>query len=417
MYIKKLLSTFILFIIIMLPSAANAEGFAVYEWSANGVALSENNMFGEKDPSVLSYNPAAITRFEGAYVSFGGTFVNPATKTTFKGLGSLNTGNATEWNNNYCPAVIPYMYYATKAGTNSWWGLAIYARYGNQIEYDKKWPGRYDTTYSGIQGVTVQPTYAFKINSKLSAAVGLDINYMNMNLKKMVDLSSKGLGDVESDIDGTSVRLGGLFSLMYDFTPKTSAALVYRTKIKHTMDADAKYSHPLVKNTIARGSVTLPDSITFGVGHKFNKDRTRIEFDAVWTNWSTYDRLKMVFDTGTISDTVKNWEAVWRFGVGLEHKLNKKWSFLCGYVWDQSPMPDSTMDFGVPTGDRHRGSFGFKYRPNDKSEWTLAYSAIWAGERLVQPNPKLSGADFTEPAKLHDGLTQLVSLGFTMKLK
>lgn len=415
MYFRKLLSTFILFIMIMVPSAAFAEGFGIYEWSANGVALSENNMFGENDPSVLSYNPAAITRFDGAYVSFGATFVNPATKTTFKGLGPLNVGNSTEWNNNYSPAVIPSMYYATKAGGNSWWGLAIYARYGNQIEYDKKWPGRYDTNYSGIQGVTVQPTYAFKINPKFSAAAGLDINYMSLTMEKTLPLHSLGLGNVDSKVDGTNIAIGGLFSLMYDFTPQTSAALVYRTKIKHTMNADAKFSHVALGDTIARGSVTLPDSVTFGVGHKFNKDRTRIEFDAVWTNWSTYDRLKMVFDNGMVSDAEKNWEAVWRFGVGLEHKLNEKWSLLCGYVWDQSPVPDSTMDFTVPTGDRHRGSFGFKYRPNGKSEWTLAYSAIWAGERQV--NSHIGGADFTTPAKLHDGFTQLVSIGYTIKLK
>lgn len=411
MNFRKYLSALILFVMLVVPSVAFAEGFGIYEWSANGVALSENNMFGENDPSVLAYNPAAITRFDGSYFSIGASFVNPQTQTTFKGLGALNAGNSTEWNNNYSPAIVPYTYYATKAGKNSWYGLAIYSRFGNQIEYDKLWPGRFDTIFSGIQGITVQPTYAFKITPKFSAAVGLDINFMNMVLKKNPDKPI----NFESETDGSSVAYGGLLSLMYDFTPKTSAALVYRTEIKHTMNADVKYTPALAPSTIARGSVTLPDSISFGVGHKFNKDKTRVEFDAVWTNWSTYDKLRMVLDSGQITDSSKNWNAVWRFGVGLEHKLNNKWSFLCGYVWDQSPVPDATMDFTVPTGDRHRGSVGFKYRPNDRSEWTLAYSAIWAGERQVLSH--IGGKDFAQPADLHDGLTQVVAIGYTMKLK
>ena len=64
----------------------------------------------------------------------------------------------------------------------------------------------------------------------------------------------------------------------------------------------------------------------------------------------------------------KDWDACWRYGIGIEHKLSKQWSILAGYVFDESPIPDSTMDFTVPTGDRHRGSIGFKYRFKENHE-------------------------------------------------
>jgi long-chain fatty acid transport protein len=57
------------------------------------------------------------------------------------------------------------------------------------------------------------------------------------------------------------------------------------------MDADANFSVPLL-NTGAHGSVTLPDSLTFGIGHKFN-DKTRVELGATYTKWSTYDKLEI----------------------------------------------------------------------------------------------------------------------------
>lgn len=390
------------------PTSAFAEGFGVYEWSAAGTAMGDNYMFGENDPAVLAYNPAQITKLNGSYLSLGTSWVNAATSVSFKN-GPLNMGNSNEWDNSYSPAVIPYIYYATKAGNNAWWGVAFFARFGNQIEYDDLWPGRYDTVYSGIKGLTLQPTYAFKINNKLSAAVGLDINYVGLRMKK--DAAVLALGLPRVDVDGNSMNIGWVASLMYDFTPKTSAAVVYRSRIKHTMDADATIGP---KNTTAHGTVTLPDSLSLGLGHKFN-DRTRMEINATWTNWKTYSALNLTFDDllGTVPSP-KDWKAAWRIGIGIEHKLSEKWSILGGYVFDESPVPDDTMDFTVPTGDRHRGSIGFKYRPNANGELSFAYTAIWAGNRDVQSH--ISGADFSS-AYIHDGLTQVVSLGYTVKLK
>ena len=68
----------------------------------------------------------------------------------------------------------------------------------------------------------------------------------------------------------------------------------------------------------------------------------------------TYDDV-----LGKVSDP-KNWEDVWRYQVGIEHKLNDTWSIMGGYAYDNSPMPDETMDFAVPTGDRQTISIGFK---------------------------------------------------------
>ncbi len=407
-------------------SAAFAEGFGVYEWSAAGTAMGEAYMFGEEDPSVLAYNPAQITKLDGTYFSIGASLVNPDTKVLFRGLNSITNGGQSDlWENEYDPAVIPYMYYATKAGDNSWWGIAMFSRFGNQIEYDDLWPGRYDTIFSGIKGFTVQPTYAFKIGDKLSAAVGLDINYVKLRMRKSLPLLDYGIKNVGTDLEGDTVNVGWVASLMYDFTPQTSLAVTYRSRIKHTMD-DADMSitgleFMGLKTTGASGTVTLPDSVSIGLGHKFN-DRTRVELNAVWTNWETYNALNVYFDNPAMqidpingrSLNPKNWEACWRYGIGIEHKLSKQWSILAGYVFDESPIPDSTMDFTVPTGDRHRGSLGFKYRFKENHEIVFAYTGIWADSRETQS--RVSGADY-QSSEIFDGFTQVISLGYTVKLK
>ena len=421
MKLKRFFTAALVIAALMIPVAANAEGFGVYEWSASGSGMGEAYMFGEEDPAVLAYNPAAITKLNGRYFSAGVSFFDPHDSNRF----NFADGTSTSYNNNYSTATAPYLYYVDKAGENAWWGVALFARYGNNLEYDTKWPGRYDTIFSGIKGFTVQPTYAWKFGNGWSAAVGLDINMVNLEMQKANYTGSPY--DIYSKIDGTSYAIGGVVAINYDFNPNTSAGLVYRTRIKHNMDADADFSSRIPSgnfSTQAHGSVTLPDSLTFGVSHKFNEGRTRVEADVVWTNWTTYDALNLHFDhavgvnpmTGQpIYDvnSIKDWKAAWRINLGVEHKLSKRWSILLGYVWDQSPVPDNRMDFTVPTGDRHRGSIGFKYRPNENSEWSIAYTAIVPAERTVYPT---AGANF-QSATTYDGLTQVVAIGYTMKLK
>ena len=413
-----------------LPSQALAEGFALYEWSASGAGMGNNYMFGEEDPAVLAYNPAQITKLNGTYFSFGFSWYSAHTKARFNDLGPVNSGMRSDsWDTEYDPAFAPYMYFVTKSGENSWWGIGIFSRFGNQIEYDDLWPGRFDTIYSGLKGITIQPTYAFKINSKLSAAVGLDINYVNLrmqkaNLASAVYSSISPSYDLYSDLDGNSTSLGWVASLMYDFTPKTSIAVVYRSRVKHTMDADMEFESALLPalgypstkyGTSAHGNVTLPDSLAIGLGHKFD-NRTRVELTATWTNWKTYNALNVGIDNfmTSSSDSQKNWNDVWRFGIGIEHKLNKRWSVLCGYVYDQSPTPDNCMDFTIPTGNRNLGSIGLKYRPNDHSEVSFAYTGIWAGSRDTPSHAY--GYDYST-AHIYDGFTQVLSLGYNIKLK
>lgn len=394
-------------------SAAFAEGFGVYEWSAAGTAMGENYMFAEEDPAVLAYNPAQMTKLNGTYFSIGASMVNPDTKVFFKGVRNFTTGALSDqlWENEYDMSVAPYMYYVTKAGKNSWWGIGMFSRFGNQLEYNDLWPGRYDTIFSGIKGITVQPTYAFKISDKLSAAVGLDINYVKLRMTKGV---SPLVPQIGTDLEGDTVNIGWLASLMYDFTPQTSLAVTYRSRIKHTMD-DADMNVTGIGNIGASGTVTLPDSVSIGLGHRFN-DRTRVEINAIWTNWKTYDALNIYFGKPLMgqsySPNPKDWDSSWRYGIGIEHKLSKQWSVLAGYVYDESPVPDQYMDFTIPTGDRHRGSLGFKYRFKENHEVVFAYTGIWAGTRDV-------AAKYGEfdNAHIHDGFTQVISLGYTVKLK
>ena len=60
-----------------LPQAAGAEGFAINEWSAEGVAMGGARMFAEGDAANVAYNPASITKVDGEAFKVSATYLSP----------------------------------------------------------------------------------------------------------------------------------------------------------------------------------------------------------------------------------------------------------------------------------------------------------------------------------------------------
>jgi long-chain fatty acid transport protein len=402
----------LLFALIFVPNAAFADGFAIYEWSAGGVAMGEAYMFAEDDPSLLAYNPAGITRLQGSWIGGGLSYINPRGRVDFHGA---MAGGET-WSNTEAPGYVPNFYYVKQQSDKLWWGVGVFTRFGNSTEYEPTWPGRYNSYLAKITGVTIQPTIAYKVTDKLSLAAGADINYIKLDIKKkipqerLIDVAGP---DVDFELTGDNIAWGWLLGLNYDITDSTSFAAVYRSKITQNMDADANLSLSFL-STGAHGTVTLPDSLTLGIGHKFN-DKTRIELGAIYTKWSTYDKLEITFDKNLPTSTdIKNWKDVWRYQFGIEHKLNDTWSIMGGYAYDNSPMPDETMDFMVPTGDRQTISIGFKKR-SENSELAFAWGYMWIKDRIVE-GYKYS-PDPTDYADVRDNTAHILSLSYTVHLK
>lgn len=402
----------LLFTFILLPNAAFADGFAIYEWSAGGVAMGEAYMFAEDDPSVLAYNPAGITRLKGRWIGGGLSYINPRGSVDFHGA---MAGGQT-WGNTEAPGYAPNLYYVNQQNDRLWWGIGIFSRFGNSTEYEPTWPGRYNSYLAKISGLTIQPTIAYKVTDKLSLAAGADINYIKLDMKRKIPyqkLTGVPGPDVDFELTGDNVALGWLLGLNYDISDSTSFAAVYRSKITQNMDADANLSIPYL-STGAHGTVTLPDSISLGLGHKID-DKTRIELGAIYTKWSSYDKLEITFDKNLPTSTdMKNWKDVWRYQIGIEHKINDTWSIMGGYAYDNSPMPDETMDFQVPTGDRQTLSIGFKKRSKN-SELAFAWGFMWIKDRVV-PGDKYSPVT-TDYADVRDNTAHILSLSYTVHLK
>ena len=412
---------------LLAPQVAGAEGFAINEWSAEGVAMGGARMFAEDDAANVAYNPASITKVKGEVMKSSYTYLSPhgnyklydgAGKEIEDGKNVVHAGKEIEDGKNVVHAGWAVgSYYVKQINDKEWFGIGAFPRFAMVSEFERESMASSNAFFSKLNGVSVTPTYAHKFDKKWSAAVGAEINYVGLELQKNAYATpAMPVGSVQ--IEGESYALGWNAAANYAFDDKNEIGVVYRSRITHSLEADAKAYSPRPDFKVkanAYGVVTLPDSWDIGYNHKFDK-KTRLELKATRTNWSTYDALNVYFDQpvfgkpNALSD--KNWENGWRYAIGLEHNLSDKYTVMAGFAFDESSIPHDGGDFMVPTGLRRTYSIGARY--NDKKQ-TVAVALGWMDVGTLDFAGHPEKGDAYSSAHAYDSFTKIASISYQRK--
>ena len=389
---------------LMVPQVAGAEGFAINEWSAEGVAMGGARMFAENDAASVAYNPASITKIHGEALKNSVTYLSPHGEYDLY----KNNKNIESGKNVVHPGWAGSTFYVKQVNDKDWFGIGAFSRFAMVSEFERKSIASNNAFFSRLNGVSLTPTYAHKFDDKWSAAVGAEINYAGLELQK--NINSGKLGTTQ--IKGESYALGWNAAANYTFDDKNEIGVVYRSRITHSLEADLKgYGLPGGDVfTDAYGVVTLPDSWSIGYNHKFD-DETRVELNATRTNWSTYDALNIKFGAPILGQTSsyadKNWESGWRYAIGVEHKLSDKYAVMAGFAFDEGCIPYDGGDFMVPTGDRKTYSIGARYN-DDKQTVAIALGWMDVGSLSF----KGGAFDGYDHANTHDSFTKIASISY-----
>lgn len=401
---------------LLAPQVAGAEGFAINEWSAEGVAMGGARMFAEDDAANVAYNPASITKVKGEVMKSSYTYLSP--HGNYKLYDSNNDEIKGEPTHNKVHAGWAVgSYYVRQINDKEWFGIGAFPRFAMVSEFERESNASSNAFFSKLNGVSVTPTYAHKFDKKWSAAVGAEINYVGLELQKNSYDPRVQMNVGATQTEGESYALGWNAAANYAFDDKNEIGVVYRSRITHSLEADFKM-YPVIGDKItadAYGVVTLPDSWDIGYNHKFDK-KTRLELKATRTNWSTYDALNVYFDKpvfgkpNDLSD--KNWENGWRYAIGLEHNLSDKYTVMAGFAFDESSIPHDGGDFMVPTGLRRTYSIGARY--NDKKQ-TVAVALGWMDVGTLDFAGHPEKGDAYSSAHAYDSFTKIASISYQRK--
>jgi long-chain fatty acid transport protein len=370
---------------VTLPAAdANAAGFALKEQSA----AAQGNSFagataGAEDVTYMFFNPAGLTRQEGHQVAVVLSYIAPSAETSdatsvIGGSGVQDGGES---------ALVPAAYFMWSLSPDLKLGMGINAPFGLKTEYDPTWAGRMYAIESELKTININPTVAYKLNDMISIGAGLQIQYSDVTLTN--DLNGLGLiGELTGDDWGVGATLG----LLVEFSESTRAGLGYRSQISHTLEGEFTAGGSLVDTVTA--DLTTPDQVTAGLYHDIN-DQFAVMAEIGWTNWSTFDEIRVKFDSGGPDNvTPEDWDNVWFGAVGVTWKASENLAIRGGIAYDQSPIPDATRTPRIPGEDRTWLSLGVNYAPTPNFSIDAGYTHIFVDDSTVNvtyaPTPNLT---------------------------
>ena len=241
------------------PQLAGAEGFAINEWSAEGVAMGGARMFAEGDAANVAYNPASITKVDGEAFKASVTYLSPhGDYDLYRADGSVIESGHNRVHFGFAPGT----YYVKKINDKDWFGIGAFSRFAMVSEFERNSQVSTNAFVSRLDGVSVTPTFAHKFDDKWSAAIGAEVNYVRLTMEKNLILDSP------THTKGESYALGWNAAANYAFDDKNEIGVVYRSRIKHSMEADFNAYNVMGSgaNTSgdAYGEVTLPESWHIG---------------------------------------------------------------------------------------------------------------------------------------------------------
>jgi len=424
-------------------SQATAAGFALIENSASGMgnAFAGGSAIAD-DASTVWFNPAGMSRLKGSQITVAGHVLSPTADFTNNGsnLGP-NAGGLPltgPEDDGGVSAFVPNFYYVTELEGDAWFGLGVTVPFGLSTDYSDNWIGRYHATKSEVQAININPSFAFKYNSKLAVGVGLSVQYIEATLENRIDsaLTCAGFqgntgqnpndclhpsfGGTGTLIPGTESQdssqalqaddwnIGWNIGLLYDLDDQSRLGFAYRSSMDANLSGDVNFTvdpdfQTIINNNPAAplflsdtgidAGIELPAQISVSYVRDVNTELTLMA-DVTWTEWSNFNALVIKFDNlmQPTSTQPENWEDSYRYAIGASYKTTDKITLRAGLAYDETPVPSAEdRTARIPGDNRTWMSIGMGYVIDANTSIDVGYSHLKVDDTEVNNSIPLSG--------------------------
>ncbi len=376
---------------LMIPATALGHGFANYVHGAKSVAMGNAFTALADDPTAIFYNPAGILQLEGTHLSFGLTAFLP--DSTFKSNGTSDipgtyAGQTTDLKDRTW--ISPNIFLTHKINDRVAVGLGGFSSFGMGTDWPNSWEGRFavGSTKSLLNTYSINPVVAYKPIERLSLAFGVVAQRISFELDNQMWIDLRPLGvslppfEINSSLEGDDWDWGWNASFLFSITENFTFGASYRSEITHNIrSVDVKFEPEMsaigLNNTSSVSRFKTPAILSLGTA--WESGPLTLTFDAYWTEWSTYDKLSLRFDTPVGGapgmEVEKNWHDSWTLGWGIQYKVSSYFDARAGFVYDKSPIPSNTLDPSIMHGDSRAYCLGFGTHHGDVTI-DFAYSYI-----------------------------------------
>ncbi len=351
----------------------------VRENSAESVAMSyAGNGSRASGPNTVFANPAGMTLVKGSEWEAGAVVILPSVQ--FNGVaragGAPIAGN--NGGNSGRVALIPNLYGVFELGGGFSAGIAVTAPFGNAIEYDKAWYGRYLGTKTSALSADINPNIAYRIDDIWSIGAGVSAQYLKLDVTSAIDQAAMfgpGTPDAFYRFKAHDWAFGFNAGILAAFENGTRVGLTYRSAIDHDIAGSLDFTgaSPLLglMNGPASAKTRLPATTGLSVTSAIDPDLT-LAADLQFTQWSVFKDVVIQSQNAPFANS-EGYRDSWMIAVGGSYRLDENWSVKSGIAFDETPVISRFRAVSLPDGDRYLLGFGASYQLNESMAVDGAY--------------------------------------------
>lgn len=235
---------------------------------------------------------------------------------------------------------------------------------------------------------------AFNLTDKWSASFGVRGVYAIRDLKANTHFNGISLpnpvnpdspikipaGDASIDSERTASGIGVQFGLNYAPTDKLNIGFRYDSKVRLNFKTDATINDSTLKDMISNG--LLGKFPVYADGLKTRRDLPAIAALGasykVTDTWTTFIGGNYYFNESATMDRVGamnvDYDNGWEVSLGSELWINEKVAWLVGFNYADTGAPGESYSATEYAIDSTMVGTGVKYKPNETTEWTIAYN-------------------------------------------
>lgn len=397
------------------PLTASGAGFALIEQGVKGLGHSYAGgaALGE-DASTIYYNPAAMTRLDREELLVGlnvidlrGDFTKEsATDAIGQPISGGEGGNI-----GHGASPVPNLYYHKPINDRLHFGVGVGAPFGLATEYEDDSVFRYQAQLSDVSIINVNPSLAYQTDNFWSVGVGLNIQYMDVELSNAVDYGAvcfsqqnpttcNAIGltpqsqDGKATITGDSVAYGINFGVFGE-GENTRVGFHYRSQVHHELEGEARFTNrpqafvdPTASNnpfddTSVNADFMAPWSLSASFVHDLN-EQWSVMGDVTYMGWDSFQELRIDYDNPAQPDTVEdqNYGNDIRYSLGVDFRYDDSWTFRAGTAYDETPVSEQHRTARLPDDDRTWLSLGATFKQSPNSEWDFGYAHLMLDDEI-----------------------------------
>lgn len=247
---------------------------------------------------------------------------------------------------------------------------------------------------------------AQKINSKFSIAGGLrfmyamrELNgtahynlYVGQGMDKILDPYKSGDVRVDIDSERTGWGVGGVIGFHYQPTEKLNIGFKYETEVELNLNADGSVSTTSTNEAfkINSGSGSVVGNINGAlekepvIAEWLEDDRRNLPaMMALGVSYELTDRITLLTSGNYyfIKDANRNgcydnYDNGYEISVGVDYKLNDKWTLMAGYQYTDTGANENTYKDTDYALDADMYGVGVKYTPDETKEFIVSYAYV-----------------------------------------